>query len=227
MQIKRLIRKTFDRCGYEIKRVKPYVIQPWESNTKFKDMMSKVYGYSLVDPVRCYMIYQFSKQACRVSGDIAEVGVYKGGTARILSKVSEPYVKTLHLFDTFEGMPPCDSERDLHKEGDFSDTSLDVVKKYLLDCPNILFYRGLFPGTALTIKEKRFCFVHIDVDIYKSILDCCVFFYTRMEKGGIMIFDDYGSLSCPGAKMAVDEFFFDKPEKPSYLPTGQCFVNCF
>lgn len=39
-----------------------------------------------------------------------------------------------------------------------------------------------------------------------------------------MVFDDYGFLSCPGAKLAVDQFFSDKPEYPCHLPTGQCFV---
>lgn len=40
-----------------------------------------------------------------------------------------------------------------------------------------------------------------------------------------MIFDDYGFASCPGARMAVDEFFRDKPDRPCYLPTGQCVVS--
>lgn len=55
-------------------------------------------------------------------------------------------------------------------------------------------------------------------------MDCCKFFYPRMERGGVMIFDDYGFVSCPGAKMGVDKFFLDKAENPTYLPTGQCVV---
>ena len=43
-------------------------------------------------------------------------------------------------------------------------------------------------------------------------------------KGGILLFDDYGDHSCPGAKIAVDQFFDDKSEYPIYLPTGQCVV---
>lgn len=42
--------------------------------------------------------------------------------------------------------------------------------------------------------------------------------------GGVMVFDDYGFPSCPGAKKAVDEFFKSKIETPIYLPTGQCLV---
>lgn len=98
------------------------------------------------------------------------------------------------------------------------------MKAYLSDCKNIRFYQGVFPSTAEDVRNITFCLVHIDVDIYQSVIDCCNFFYMRMQKGGMMIFDDYGFLTCPGAKVAVDEFFADKPEYPCYLPTGQCIV---
>jgi len=43
-------------------------------------------------------------------------------------------------------------------------------------------------------------------------------------RDAVMLFDDYGFPTCPGARKAVDEFFSDKPEVPFYLPTGQCLV---
>jgi 2-polyprenyl-3-methyl-5-hydroxy-6-metoxy-1,4-benzoquinol methylase len=39
-----------------------------------------------------------------------------------------------------------------------------------------------------------------------------------------MLFDDYGFATCPGARLAVNEFFVDKPERIIELPTGQAFV---
>jgi O-methyltransferase len=45
-----------------------------------------------------------------------------------------------------------------------------------------------------------------------------------MNKGAYMMFDDYGFLSCPGVKIAVDDFFKNKPETPLYVATGQCLV---
>ena len=122
-------------------------------------------------------------------------------------------------------MPETDPNKDKHKQGDFDDTSIEFVKKYLKDCDNIEIYQGFFPETAGPITDKQFSLVHIDVDIYKSVVDCCDFFYQRMITGGIMIFDDYGFSTCPGAKNAVDEFFKDKPETPLFLKTGQCLVH--
>ena len=89
---------------------------------------------------------------------------------------------------------------------------------------NVNFYPGFFPATAAPVQQNSFCFVHIDVDIYQSVIDCCVFYYPRLPAGGALVFDAYGDLSCPGARQAVEEFFAERPEQPRYLPTGQCLV---
>jgi O-methyltransferase len=171
------------------------------------------------------MLFQFAKLTSELPGDVAEVGVYKGGTARLLALTFAPRAKkALHLFDTFEGMPLTDTSVDHHRKGDFADTSLPAVQRQLNGCGEVHFYKGFFPETAGPIENSRFCMVHIDADIYQSVKDSCAFFYPRLEKGGILIFDDYGFPSCPGARKAVDEFLSDKPEVPFYLPSGQCFI---
>lgn len=229
VKLKELIRRAAAILGFQIQIQrfhdgKPNPIRLWDEHRQFSDLMKQVAAYTAVDKIRCFMLYQYARQAKNIPGDVAEVGVYKGGTAKLLAKAFEPTDKKIHLFDTFSGMPRTNPNKDIHKAGDFSDTLFEDVKKYLQDCKNVSFYKGLFPDTAEPVENTAFCLVHIDVDIYKSVADCCNFFYLRVNPGGIMIFDDYGFLSCPGAKTAVDEFFSDKPEKPCYLPTGQCIV---
>ena len=170
------------------------------------------------------MLYQFSKQVECLPGEVAEVGVYRGGTAKLLAQLFSHKNKAVHLFDTFSGMPQTDPNKDLLRKGAYAHTSLERVKELLEKYSNVEFHQGFFPDTATPITNTEFCLVHIDVDIYKSVMDCCHFFYRRMTNGGVMVFDDYGFLSCPGAKTAVDEFFSDKDEYPIYLPTGQCFI---
>lgn len=198
-------------------------IKFWEFDDKFNELVKQI-EYTLVDKERLYILYQLAKNYLNAEGDVVEVGVYKGGSARLLSKTFEPSDKTVHLFDTFAGMPKTDPQKDHHKELDFNDTSLDHVKRILHDCKNVRIYQGVFPYTASSIRESGFCLAHINVDIYRSVLDCCDFLYPRMHKGGIMIFDDYGWESTPGAKIAVDEFFSNRNEKPIYLPTGQSLI---
>ena len=199
-------------------------IQPWNDDKVFLAIMAKVQDYTLVDAVRCYMIYQLARQARTIDGDVAEVGVYKGGTARLLASIFRDSGKEIDLFDTFHGMPAADAGKDFHREGDFNDTSLEQVARYLSEFHNVHLIKGIFPETGNAIRTKSFSLVHLDVDIYSSVYNSTEFFYPRMAKSGIIIFDDYGFKTCPGAKQAVDEYFKTKPEVPWYLPTGQAIV---
>jgi O-methyltransferase len=201
------------------------LIDFWKDDPEFEmifDKAQKTHGNNVL---RCFMLHQFLKLTGGIEGDVAEVGVYKGRTAKVLALTSEKLDKNVHLFDTFSGMPETDSVKDnFYQKGSFSDTSLSGVKSFLSDCNNITIYPGFFPETSAPVRDKDFSFVHIDVDIYRSVLDCCEFFYPRMVKNGVMIFDDPGFLDCEGAKMAVDEFFSGKEEIPIHLATAQVLV---
>jgi len=132
--------------------------------------------------------------------------------------------KSVHLFDTFSGMPAETRGIDFHKKGDFADTSLDSVKTFLNDCSSVIFHPGFFPDTAAAIKDKKFCLVYIDVDIYQSVKDCLEFFYHRMVPGGVMLFDDYEWKDCPGVKKAIVEFLTNKPETSVITTRYQCVL---
>ncbi len=225
--MKTILRKSLATFGFELRRIpsrKGGPVAVWDEEGEFDGFHRQVIGRTVVNKQRCFIIYQLANHIAGLPGDVAEVGVYRGGTARLLAKTLAATRKPIHLFDTFEGMPQTDPMRDTLRKGDFGETSFEDVKNYLRDCRDVRLYPGLFPETATPIQDSSFCLAHVDVDIYRSVLDCCEFFYPRLERGGVMIFDDYGDKSCPGARMAVDEFFSEKRETPCYLPTGQCIV---
>ncbi len=160
------------------------------------------------------------KRTEKVKGDIAEVGVYKGGSAKLICEAKGN--KTLHLFDTFEGTPKVDEiDTPQFYKGQYA-ALLEDVKNYLKKYKNVYFYKGLFPATAEPVKDKKFSFVNLDVDTYRSTLDCLKFFYSRMNKGGIIISHDY--ISAPGVRKAFDEFFKDKPEPIIEMSGSQCLI---
>ena len=132
--------------------------------------------------------------------------------------------KKLFLFDTFAGMPATDKNRDLHREGDFSDTSAEQVTAFI-DAPNVAVLRkGYIPDTFSGLESHRIAFAHIDLDIYRSVIDSLKFIWPRLSSGGSIVFDDYGFPSCPGALQAVDEFFARTVAHPLCLHTGQALV---
>jgi len=215
-------RKLAKKLRMESLRLSPR-LRPWKNDPVFAPLYACIRDRTLVDQRRSFLLYELLRSAVTLPGAIAEVGVYRGGTARLLAQVAGEGGKPVHLFDTFSGMPDTD-ERDLYIGGDFGDTSLQAVRKLLAGCRNVVFHPGFFPETTRGLEDERFCFVHVDADIAQSVADCCCFFYPRLSSGGFMVFDDYGFKSCPGAKLSVDAFFENKVERPIRLTTTQCFV---
>ena len=141
-----------------------------------------------------------------IDGIVAEAGVYKGGSARLIATAFAN--KPVHLFDSFEGMLEDDeAPSGVHKKGHFSETSLEEVKNYLKDLPNCIFHKGWFPETANFLNDETFCFVHLDMDFYQSTKHGIDIFWPRLNKGGVMILDDWEWYACPGVKQAALEFF--------------------
>lgn len=175
-------------------------------------------------PFEAYMLYSIVRSQNKLKGEMAEVGVYQGGSSRIICEAKER--QTLHLFDTFTGLTGV-SDKDTHfgvkfwKDGKFSETSENNVKAYLSKYDDVYIHKGLFPETAEVVTHTKFSFVHLDVDLYKSTLNCLDFFYPRLIKGGIILTHDYHS---NGVKSAFDEYFSNKITPIIELTGSQCIV---
>lgn len=152
-------------------------------------------------------VIECAKSSLKIKGDFAEVGVFRGGSARLIAEVKKE--RALHLFDTFEGLPSTDAI-DQYVESGSMQSVLDNVKNKLRKFPKVYFYKGLFQNTSLKIRNKKFAFVHIDVDLFSSTKTCLEFFYPRITKGGIILTHDYPFM--PGVKKAFDDFFKNKKE---------------
>ena len=171
-----------------------------------------------------WTIHRMAKQCRLLPGDFAECGVFRGGSAAIIAGTMEGSGKTLHLFDTFAGMPEADAERDFHEAGDFADTDIASVRAVVRHESTVEFYAGRVPETFAGLEYHGFAFAHLDMDIYQSTMDGLEFFYQRMPVGGVILVDDYGHPSCPGVREAVDEYFADKRSVPLSSTTGQALV---
>lgn len=175
---------------------------------------------------RKYTVNQFLHLVKNIPGDMAECGVYKGATAWfICTFIRELGLhKTLHVFDSFEGLSkPKNEDGEYWKAGNLA-TDEATCRENLSSFDFVKYYKGWIPGRFTEVESIRFSFVHIDVDLYRPTLDSLSFFYERLNKGGIIICDDYGFTTCPGAKKAMDEFFAEKTETVIMLTTGQGFI---
>jgi hypothetical protein len=154
-----------------------------------------------------------------LTGDIAELGVYKGNTGLLLATLARKRGVTAYLFDTYRGFSCEDLQGiDADKGPAFSDTSLTAVQS-LVGNENVRYIQGHFPqSTSELPADLRFCLVHIDCDLYSPFAAALQYFYPRMIRGGFLVMHDYGGLYWEGAEKAIDEFFLNKQEKLIPIP---------
>ena len=175
---------------------------------------------------RKYAAYSLVKSVLRLSGDIAECGTYNGATAYFLAQATRQALQArqIYLFDSFEGLSaPGQYDGSFWQAGSLC-VDEQECRKNLEEFDNVRILRGWIPERFNEVSDRQFCFVHVDVDLYQPTRDSLEFFYPRLQTDGMLLCDDYGFLTCPGATLAMNDFFGDKPEEIVHLPTGQGLV---
>jgi O-methyltransferase len=199
----------------------------WWKNEDFTRYLNRFGELQVLNTDRKWLVYQLLRLVSHVPGDTAECGVFRGATSYLIcgaNKHSRAGVKIHHLFDSFEGLSsPGPSDGAHWAKGDLQ-CDMEAVQKALSAFDQVRFHRGWIPHSFGDLADRKFSFVHIDVDLEEPTRDSLAFFYPRMEAGGIIICDDYGQSICPGATRAVDRFLADKSEKMLMLPDGGGFL---
>ena len=175
------------------------------------------------DSVRRDMLVLLMKGllAENVEGDFAELGVYRGGTAKLFHYYAPE--RKLHLFDTFSGFDGADlklesKETGYHTNVDLSKTGIEAVRQYINPLNNnVVFHQGFFPDSIPdNLQDRKFAFVHLDADLLGPTQSGLEFFYPRMPRGGVIVVHDYNGW--PGARKAVKDFLHDKLEQELPYP---------
>ncbi len=159
-------------------------------------------------------------------GAVAELGVWKGETAKYINLFFD---ESFYLLDTFEGFDKKDIKQENTINGaiqatdtDFSDISLEEVRLLMPHINRCHFIKGYFPDTTQWIpKEEKFRFVNLDVDLYQPISAGLKYFYPRLVKNGVILIHDYFHPYYKGVKRAVDEFCYQNNTRA--LPIGDAF----
>lgn len=131
---------------------------------------------------------------------MAEVGVYKGGSAWWIAKVANERAVPLHLFDTFSGIPIAEPD-DSNRIGEFDAGGPDAVQAAI---PTAILHVGLFPDTLPPSGMETLAFVHSDCDQYYSVRAVIDLLWPRIVPGGVMAFDD---MDTNGGRKAILETF--------------------
>jgi O-methyltransferase len=196
----------------------------WIEDKPFFDYYKKFEPSNTASAERKFFLRSLLSLVDSLPGDTAECGAYQGATSWLILDMLKGTDKTHFIFDSFEGLStPSAVDGQYWSKGDLC-SSEEMLKERLSAFPKLKVCKGWIPDGFNEALEGSFCFVHIDVDLYQPTLDSIRFFYPRLVPGGIILSDDYGFATCPGAKRAFDEYMKDKPEKIIHVPTGQAFI---
>lgn len=215
-----LLRKAADKLMPGYRLVWPQM--RWWQDEDFNAFLRKFHELPGYNSERRWTIQQLCKLAKTAPGDTAECGVLEGSSSYLIAR---SFPDRQHfMFDSFEG---CSAPTDLDN-GYFDQNSLacveQVVKENLKEFPNAHCMKGWIPDRFAEVSDRRFAFVHIDVQQEKPTVDSLEFFYPRVSPGGIIVFDDYGFTTCPGARQGIDKFMNGKTEQVVDLPIGSAFI---
>ena len=106
-----------------------------------------------------------------------------------------------HIFDSFEGLSKITNKDPNIKKlnnkkinlirSQFVSDEQFVKDKVLKNFHFVKIYKGWIPKKFESVKNIKFSFVHIDVDLYEPTLKSLEFFFPRLTKEGVIVCDDY------------------------------------
>ncbi len=149
-----------------------------------------------------------------VKGDVLECGIGRGNNSLQMGAWLQDLQadKKIWACDTFEGLPYTDEESshitsDLkkgecihrkYKEFQF-ERNKQNLRKYVMPVKGLI--EETLPGR---LSDRVFCFVWLDVDLYKPTLFAWEWLQDKMTAGSIIGIHDYKYWRCPGIDDMVD-----------------------
>lgn len=230
--MKKLIQRFLNRYGYHIVKFDSNN-PPWELPSDFdpelRATIEKVKPYTMTLPERLFANYEAIRYILRqgIEGAIVECGVWRGGSTMTMLHTllnRQDRSREIYMYDTYDGMSQP-GEEDKAYFGDHADAlldgsdkhdprsvwcyaSLEDVQRNVLStgypAEKIRFIKGKVEDTIPGTLPEKIALLRLDTDWYESTLHELEHLYPRLQKGGVLLIDDYGHWQ--GARKAVDEY---------------------
>src|SRR5215475_2762822 len=203
-----------------------------DAEPRFAEIYEKCRAHTMTSVERLYALYKSVEYivSADIPGDFAEAGVWQGGSCMLIAETLMALgdrSRRIFLFDTFEGHPKPDTEKDVDlwgnraidewqrvvgddNHGKWAYVSLEDVRANLArtgyPAERLVFVKGLLEQTvANTPAIGPLALMRLDTDWYASTKAGLEHLYPQLVSGGILIIDDYGHYK--GQQQAVDEYF--------------------
>lgn len=205
----RIIKRILHRSGLDVVR----------RNRRldfYRKLYKKYCHYTMIPEESFILNLELCDQFKSVPGDYVECGVWRGGMSAAISEIVE-LDRTIHLFDSFEGLPPAKEidgkeaqqwQKNVDSPGYFDNCTaeqrfVDEAMK-LAKCSSYKVYKGWFDQSLSSFDGENIGILRLDGDWYDSILVCMQQLFPRLNEGGIVVLDDY--YTWDGCAKAVHDY---------------------
>jgi len=167
--------------------------------------------------------YELYKSILNIPGHVVECGVYKGASlirfCTFREILESPYSRKVIGFDAFGKFPEQEGVTDqqfiarFEQEGGQGISMAEL--KDVFHHKSITNYELVQGDICATLPryldehpELKIALLHIDVDVYKPSLVILNTMFDRVVRGGVVVFDDFGTVA--GETKAIDEYLAGK-----------------
>ena len=153
-----------------------------------------------------------------VDGPLLEFGCFKGFSTAILSDACHQLGRTLHVFDSFAGLPPSDSA--YYRAGEFAGSRTEVeanVAGYGRPAP-VRYHQGFFADTIPEVPLPEVAQLWMDVDLESSARDV-MGVLPRLDRRGAVF-----SHECPAEAFTPDGIRSERSPEAVIPPVLDAFA---
>ena len=211
----------------------------YNNEETLREIALSVEKYTMVTYDGLLSLADITRHICKyeIHGDFVELGCHKGGSVGVMAKSilefspkkNNQVLQEIHAFDSFEGLPEPDKNKDNAIQAlecwDISDEKLngnlkpvgelvaseDFIKELIFEKikyprNKLEIHKGWFQDSVPQVYHKidKIALLRLDGDLYESTYIGLKYFFPKLVHNGFLILDDW---CLEGARNAVQDYF--------------------
>ena len=206
------------------------------SLTQFANMFAEKKTDAFLDELRWrhYLVYWSADYAVRMTAatekNLVECGVCDGLTMYFAVTAARQVTESVtgHLYDAWEGMrEEALEESEKHLAGEYDYLDIETTRRNLNSARlrDFVFNKGCIPEIfASKTGPADLVWLHIDLNASQPTLSALNHFWSRLERGGVVLLDDYALNGYEATKSVIDAWIADAEGVLLHFPTGQGLI---
>jgi O-methyltransferase len=198
---------------------------PWIEDKSFSRLYSSLKDLTIVDEARAFTLWHLSQSSKNIKGDIFDIGCMKGGVGILMATANKNTSSKTFFIDTFEGFAKTTGAHKKNKTFVYKNTNelKKNIKSFKIN--NFKIIKSRFPKNFNFKGKIKLC--HLDINVFEDTVKSFIEIDKYLNKGGMVVFDDYGIFKVDGIIKAIKKLIkkkYDRKYHIIYNYMGQCIM---